>query len=394
LGFGIRLRNERRRAIHVESRIPNPQSRQLSRRDFLSASLLLPAVASQTSTERFIATIPLGQPPGGRVAPLARLLGNGLDARQFTDLSLIKSDDPATLVTPNERFYIRTAAPENIDAARGLNRTLGMDLAALEKDATRAGPWVLECAGNGDPANFGLLSAASWEGIPVAAILDRLPAPAPNARVLVSGVDDPGPSRTSTPGASWIFTRDELAHAVLATRMNDAPLPRHHGAPARLIVPGWYGCACIKWVDRIAFVSDAAEATSQMQEFAERTHQDGVPRFARDYQAPVIDTAAMPIRLEKWVVNGRVEYRIVGIVWGGSKSTNRLSIRFKIALPWTPVDHCDAPSSPLTWSTWTHTWRPAAPGRYQIVLRVDDQSIRTRRLDVYFYAREVQIDEV
>jgi DMSO/TMAO reductase YedYZ molybdopterin-dependent catalytic subunit len=252
----------------------------------------------------------------------------------------------------------------------------------------------MECAGNGDPANFGLLSAAAWEGVPIPAILDRLPTPAPHARVLVSGVDDPGPSRTSTPGASWIFTREQLARAILATRMNDAPLPRHHGGPGRLVVPGWYGCACIKWVDKIAFLADAAAATSQMQEFAERTHQAGVPRLAREYEAATIDTAAVPVRVEKWSVNGRVEYRIVGIVWGGTKPTNALSIRFKSGAPWTKVEHCPLPASTLTWSPWTHTWRPAAPGRYDVVLRVDDPTIRTRRLDLFFYVRSIDIDDI
>ncbi|HZT77391.1 MAG TPA: molybdopterin-dependent oxidoreductase [Vicinamibacterales bacterium] len=373
----------------------------INRRDFLAATLALPFFP-QTSNARLVGTVPLGTAGGGRVAPLGRLLGNGLDARQFTDLSTIRPDDPSTLVTPNDRFYIRTAVPAEIASARPFDklRASGIDVAALEKSAVRVGPWVMECAGNADPANFGLLSAATWEGIPLPAILDRLPKPAPHARVLVTGVDDPGPSRTSTPGASWIFTRDELAHALLASRMNDAPLPRHHGAPMRLSVPGWYGCACIKWIDAIAFVPDTAEATSQMQEFAERTHQpfDAPGRMrsllARDYEPPAIDTAAIPVRVEQWVVNRRVEYRIVGIIWGGTKPTSALSIRFKAGGPWTKVDHCTPQASTLTWSTWTHTWRPDAPGRYQIVLRVDDPSIRTRRLDLFFYVREIDIAEV
>jgi len=356
----------------------------VTRRSFLSAALALPFFP-QTSTARFVAALPLGN-PGGAMTPLGRLLGNGLDARQFTDLSAIRADDPATLVTPTDRFYIRTAAP-GAPPPR-----MALDLAGLAPVA--AGPWVMECAGNADPANFGLLSAAAWEGFPMPAVLDRLPKPAPTARVLVSGVDDPGPSRTSTPGASWIFTRDQLERAVLATRMNGAALPRHHGAPARLVVPGWYGCACIKWVDRIAFVADTAEATSQMQEFAGRTHQTGVPTLAREYDPASIDTAAIPVRVEQWIVSGRVEYRIVGIVWGGTTPTNALSIRFRAGGPWTRVDHCPLPASTLTWSTWTHTWRPAAPGRYQIVLRVDDPAIRTRRLDLFYYVRAVDIAEI
>src|SRR5262249_35600254 len=254
--------------------------------------------------------------------------------------------------------------------------------------------YVLECAGNADPANFGLLSAATWDGIPVSAVLDRLRPSATNARVLVNGVDDQGPSMTSIPGASWIFSRDQLDRAVLATRMNDAPLPPHHGAPVRLIVPGWYGCACIKWVDRIAFVADDSPATTQMREFAGRTHQHGTPERAREYDPAVIDTAAIPIRVEKWIAAGRVEYRITGVMWGGTTPTNALSIRFKVSEPWTRVDDCPLPASTLTWSTWTHTWRPRAPGRYQIVLRVDDPTIRTRRLDFFYYVREIDVDEV
>ena len=99
------------------------------------------------------------------------------------------------------------------------------------------------------------------------------------------------------------------------------------------------------------------------------------------------------MRVEKWVMNGRVAYNVIGIIWGGSKPTNALSIRFKSGAPWTRVDDCPLPASTLTWSLWSHTWRPAEPGRYQIVLRVDDPSIRTRRLDIFFYVREIQIDE-
>jgi hypothetical protein len=102
----------------------------------------------------------------------------------------------------------------------------------------------------------------------------------------------------------------------------------------------------------------------------------------------------MPVRVEKWLAGGRVEYRITGIVWGGSTPTNALSIRFKTSEPWVRVDECAMPASTLTWSLWSHVWRPTAPGRYQIVLRVDDPKIRTRRLDIFFYVREIQIEEV
>jgi len=377
----------------------------LSRRGFLSSALLLPALYPQTATDRLIGTVPLVA-PGAAPPPFGRLLGDGLDARLFTDLSKIGTQQ---LAVGNADFFVRTAAARTLPPAEDWRLHLGgptssphsLSVRDLEPLASQRGRYLLECSGNADPGNFGLLSAADWDGVPLAAVLDRLTPSAASSRVLISGFDDmTARPRTSVPGASWIFSRDDLQRALLAFRMNGEPLPRDHGAPVRLIVPGWYGCSCIKWVDRIELVPDEAPATTQMQEFAARTHQDiaqlraNDPPLARDFVPAVIDTAAMPVRVEKWIARGRVEYRITGIIWGGSKPTNALSIRFKSTQPWTRVDDCPLPASTLTWSLWTHTWRPDAPGRYQIVLKVNDPTIRTRRLDIFFYVREIVIDDI
>jgi DMSO/TMAO reductase YedYZ molybdopterin-dependent catalytic subunit len=298
---------------------------------------------------------------------------------------------------------VRTAAPASLSDAASWAIDIGglvasparVSLASIAAQNMSSGRYLLECSGNSDPANYGLLSTADWEGIPLLPLLDRARPPAGTSRVLVSGVDDAAdPAGTSVPGASWIFSRDDLQRAILAVRMNGAPLTRDHGAPVRLIVPGWYGCACIKWLNRIDLVPEESAPTTQMREFAGRTHQNGQPAFAREFEPAVIDTAAMPVRVEKWLAGGRVFYRVTGIIWGGLKPTNALSIRFRRDLPWMRVDDCPLPSSTDTWSMWSHTWRPASPGRYAIVLRVDDRSVRTRRLDLFFYVREIDVDEV
>jgi DMSO/TMAO reductase YedYZ molybdopterin-dependent catalytic subunit len=160
------------------------------------------------------------------------------------------------------------------------------------------------------------------------------------SRVMVSGFDQySSSSKTSVAGADWIFHLDELdaARAFLATEMNGQPLTSDHGAPLRLLVPGWYGCTCIKWVTDIQLVSNDAEATSQMREFAARTHQTGVPVIARDYSPAIIDQAAMPTRVEKWLVNGKIKYRVVGILWGGSRPVKKLEIRFNLDEDYSPV---------------------------------------------------------
>jgi len=421
LGFGIRSLNDAGLATSGEARIPKPESRRLTRRDFLAAALLSPVFLRQAprGDARFVRTIPLTV-PGSPAPPVGRLLGDGLDARLFTDLSRLGDPqsamrpqsaidpqsairNPQSLVTPNDRFFVRTAFPSTLSRTDPWTIRLGglvdsavaVDLRELEPRMAAPARVLIECSGNADQSNYGLMSAADWEGIPIAAALDRILPSSAASRILVSGVDDDSRAwRTSVAGASWIFTRDDLQRAILAVRMNGAPLPRDHGFPVRLIVPGWYGCACIKWVDRIDLVPDDAPATSQMREFAARTHQAAGATLAKDFTPAVIDTAAMPVRVEKWIANGRAEYRIAGIIWGGATPANALSIRFRSGQAWTRVDTCPLPASTQTWSLWSHTWRPSEPGRYQIVLRVDDPAIRTRRLDIFFYVREIQIDEV
>src|SRR6266566_2842961 len=115
---------------------------------------------------------------------------------------------------------------------------------------------------------------------------------------------------------------------LFSTELNGQPLPKDHGAPVRLVVPGWYGCTSIKWVNEITLVEQEVEATSQMREYAARTLQKGVPQLAKDFQPAAIDQAAMPIRIEKWTIADKIQYRVVGIAWGGSQPINVLQIRF------------------------------------------------------------------
>ena len=366
-------------------------------------------VAAQTACDdaprgTLVGTLPL-YGPGAVETPLGQMLGGtGLDARLFTNLSRLDAD---RLITPSADMFVRTAAPSGLRhgaaawtvALRGLAQAGGavVSVADLDAAARPMGAHLIECAGNSNPQNFGLMSAVEWHGVPLAQVLERLPRPATVAAVLVSGIDDDTQlSLRSQPGASWVFPLAALdaSGPFLATRMNGQPLTRDHGAPVRLVVPGWYGCAWIKWVNEIRWVTADEPATSQMREFAARTHQEGVPARARDYAPPAIDTAAMPVRVEQRRANGATEYRVVGIVWGGSTPVDQLMIRFGARDRGTPVRVCPAPASAQTWALWSHRWRPTEPGYYDISLKTADLAVRTRRLDLSFYIRRVRIDEI
>src|SRR5262245_15417990 len=337
-----------------------------------------------------------------RSTPCGTLVGGpGLDARQFTDLSTLAPD---RLITPATEVFVRTAAPTGLPpapwtiAGRGFSSASTRVTAdAIARDAAPMGAHLIECAGNADPDNFGLLSVADWDGVPLAHVVRGLGVPPGANAVLVSGVDEMAiESRTSNAGASWVFPLDGLERlgAFLAVRMNAQPLTPDHGAPIRLVVPGWYGCTWIKWVNELRLVSADEPTTLQMKEFSLRTHQGRIPVLATEYEAPVIDLAATPIRVEKRRVNARLQYRIIGIVWGGDRRVDRLAIRFNAGETPQPFTLCPAPQTHQTWSLWEYRWQPASPGIYNIALTSPDPAIRTRRLDVSYYVRRVVIEEI
>ena len=336
-------------------------------------------------------------------APVAMdtALGEGLDGRMYTDLSRLTEE---TAIVASEGFYIRTRASallkqqENwMVQVSGLGaKPVQLSLEELKKSAQPMGVHVMECAGNTRSVHFGLMSAAEWSGVPLVELLENAKTKSQTTPILVSGFDTyPTRSESSQPGASWVFSWDDLrkARAFLATEMNGRLLTKDHGAPVRLIVPGWYGCACIKWVNEITLVADGAEATSQMQEFAGRTQQRGVPKLARDYKPAVIEQAAMPLRVEKWLVDERIVYRLTGILWGGSRPVSNLQIRFNPEEDYIPVETVEQKVND-PWSFWTHTWRPRAPGAYLIRLRIKDSEIAATRLNAGYYLRSVEITEV
>lgn len=329
--------------------------------------------------------------------------GQGLDARLVTDLSLLEPDH---LITANELAYIRTEMPAAARAHQGpwtlqasglLASPSVLKLDDLLPRSKKMGPHLFECSGNANPANFGLMSVAEWEGIPLTEVVARLKPSQEATGVLVSGFDHIGQnSQRSIVGASWVYplaTLEKLA-PFLAVRMNGAPVPDDHGRPVRLVVPGWYGCTWIKWVNEIRLVGPDEPATTQMVEFANRTHQSEPHKLANDYTPADIQTAATPVRVEKRKGPDGLEYRIVGIVWGGSKPVDRLQIRFGKNEAFTPFAVCPTPKTHTMWSLWEYRWKPTAPGTYDIALEVADQSVPQRRLKTGYYMRQVRIEEV
>lgn len=388
---------------------PNSTRRDLLRFSFVAGGALLvgfdriSTLAAQIQADAFEGGKHLGNLDfaGESRAPLDALFGSELDARLYSDLSTLTRENP---IPPMERFYVRTCASHLLANEKAwqirlgglVDKTVTLSLEDLKKGARPTGLHLMECSGNARATRFGMISVADWSGAPMSNLLELCKSKQQATRVVVSGFDSySARSATSIPGADWVFTLEQLkaSKAFLATEMNGQPLSKDHGAPVRLIVPGWYGCASIKWVNALTLVDDNFMATSQMQEFAARTHQQGVPKLAKDYRPAIIDQAAMPIRVEKWFVDGRIKYRVVGILWGGSRLVKALEIRFNPEEDYVQVDHFSQPAND-PWSFWSHAWTPRTVGTYTIRLRIADPLVETKRLDSGYYVRSVEVAEI
>jgi len=91
-------------------------------------------------------------------------------------------------------------------------------------------------------------------------------------------------------------------------------------------------------------------------------------------------------------VNEKIKYRVIGILWGGSRPIKVLEIRFNPEDDYVRVDQFSQTTNDPC-SGWSHAWRPTT-GTHMIRLRVTDPEVQTRRLDSGYYVRSVEVTEV
>jgi hypothetical protein len=176
-----------------------PYTFRMQRRDFMrgaltwggvtflgGARMLAEQIAMQSCAGgplgELLATLPLHGDTARRTAFGEVLGGSGLDARRFTDLSSLAPD---RLITATRDLFLRTAAPAALDD----KSPWPLPLDAIRRDARPMGAHLIECSGNTDPDNFGLLSVAEWDGLPLAEFVQNLPRTKDAAAVLVTGLD-------------------------------------------------------------------------------------------------------------------------------------------------------------------------------------------------------------
>ncbi|CAN5307762.1 sulfite oxidase [soil metagenome] len=301
--------------------------------------------------------------------------------------------------TPNGRFFIRNHFPvPDIDPATWTLRVEGairnsFDLVVDELKALPAVTVsaVIECSGNGrtfmqgNPSSvqweLGGVGCATWTGVPLRVLLERAGVNADAVDVVFEGADH-GPEGKLPNQADIPFARSvPLAIAtrpdvILAYEMNGEPIDVAHGAPIRVIVPGWYGVTSVKWLSRIIVTTRPFTGFFQSAEYTYWDATDASPiervpvttlkvksEIARPHSGEAISTGA--------------PYRVFGAAWTSDASITSVDVSTNGGLTWTPATLGVAPDA-HAWRLWELWWTPSAPGPHVIMARATDSGARTQ----------------
>jgi DMSO/TMAO reductase YedYZ molybdopterin-dependent catalytic subunit len=240
---------------------------------------------------------------------------------------------------------------------------------------------TLECAGNGRagmtprypsmPWMYGAASTAEWTGVRLSEVLAQAQLLPEAVEVVFFGADrgfDAGVEhfygRSLTPAQAL---GDDV---LLVFAMNGQPLLPQHGFPLRLIVPGWYGMASVKWLTRIVAIDHAFDGYQQMVGYHYR-------KFAGDPGVPVtfmrVKSLMLPPGIPDWytrtrmVDRGRVE--LMGRAWSGD-GVAVTRVEMAVDGAWRDA-RLDLSPAPYAWQAWRFDW-DAAPGEHELMCRATD----------------------
>lgn len=299
----------------------------------------------------------------------------------------------ANAITPTTQIFVRSnfAVPALAGEAHRLAIT-GMvahafdisvgelrSLRQLCSDVTM----TMECAGNGRidlcplPTGElwadGAVSTSRWTGLPLRILLERAEVDANAIEILVEGADTGPTSDGSTAGFGRSLSiadamRDDV---LLAFDVNGGPLTAAHGAPLRLIVPGWYGMASVKWVTRISALPHHYEGYFQSRRYIyDEPGQDPTP-VTRVRVKSMITSPAAGTTIARGVID------IAGWAWTGNGSIARVEVAIDGGSGWRDAELLQRDSN-FAWTRWMLRWEPDHGGRHALRSRATDSAGNTQ----------------
>jgi DMSO/TMAO reductase YedYZ molybdopterin-dependent catalytic subunit len=294
--------------------------------------------------------------------------------------SLLRWEDLDSWLTPNDEFFavnhynwpVIDEKAWTLEVTGLVKRPLTFTLSDLTARPRREAIFTLECSGNhGFPWFIGGIGTARWAGTPLAPILEEADVLDDGIEVVFFGTDAAEEVVRDIKMEQNFARSMSLADAMspdnlLCYEMNGAPLPQDHGFPLRLIAPGWYGIANVKWLKRIE-----VRASRYMGRFMARDYVT-IREEERDGQTAWIESSvgrALLKSVPAKVTRSDGQYQIIGAAWGAPIARVEVQID---GGPWRPATIDRSEEAEFAWNVWSLDWADASPGEHTITSRAID----------------------
>jgi sulfane dehydrogenase subunit SoxC len=267
-----------------------------------------------------------------------------------------------------------------------VSRPLDLDLAALRRRPRVTQRVTLECAGNGrallDPRPVSqpwlveAVGTAEWTGTPLAPLLRDAGVAEDAVDVVFTGADHGIERGVEQDYQRALPVAEALREDVLlAYEMNGASLLPQHGAPLRLVVPGWYGMAHVKWLRGITVLDREFDGFQNAVAYRLRqdTEDPGVP-VTRIEPRALVRPPGFPDFMSRTRVVRPGPCRLDGRAWSGHAPVVRVEATVDGGTTWTEAE-LEATTGEFAWRRWSLDWS-ATPGSYTISARATDESGR------------------
>jgi DMSO/TMAO reductase YedYZ molybdopterin-dependent catalytic subunit len=282
--------------------------------------------------------------------------------------------------TENENFYlVQHYGQPTIDNDAYRLRVTGMvdneldlSLKDLQNGDVIEQQVGFECGGNSQRLLYGLIGNANWRGTTLNSILERAGIQE-GAKEVVFFAEDVATEEIRGREVEKAFARSMSVgdamrpENMLAFEMNGEPLPHYHGKPVRLVVPGWYGVANVKWINQIHVQDTRYMGRFMGRDYVtlKRSNVGGVERWVEN-SVTAMNLKSAIVR----VIEDNAQHRIQGFVLNDGTPIASVEIKIDDG-PWQRAE-LNPRNTKYSWKLFQYNWANALAGEHTIVSRVTD----------------------
>jgi sulfane dehydrogenase subunit SoxC len=274
-----------------------------------------------------------------------------------------------------------------------VERTVELGLDELRALPAATIPVTLECAGNGrallkprpvsQPWLEEAFGNAAWTGTPLRGVLERAGLRPDTAELVFTGADRGVQDGVAHRYARSLTVQEALREEVmLVYAMNGRPLEPQHGAPVRLLVPGWYGMASVKWLTDIEAVTEPFDGFQQQIAYRYQDDPDDTPGKPVSRMRP--RSLMVPPGVPDFQTRGRFvsagPVELTGRAWSGAGPVQRVEVA--IDGRWQDATMHEVLGD-YAWRGWSLRW-DATPGRHELRCRATDAAGETQPLEPHW----------